>query len=535
MINKKIITTLTILLINLGAINVAYAAKIGELNFGSKAKYIGEVKNKKAHGIGALQTTDGTNYIGKFKKNVVSGEGILIKLHSNGAVLADLKINENFPQLNKNEIQVALTDFREIWVNLDEVTSQVKDNKGTEGLLKLKVKRQNLKKKFFESSYPEWWKGVLKKANNDEKLLLDEIQIFVGKWKYGIHTENLGNDRTFRRQIVIKKLDQIAEDEKRLVIGVRDIEDKEEKKDDDRADERASYVFDVEQRPFIPTVEEDEKLVLGAESEDNSKPAELSKTYSNGSTFTGIFDDRGLPSTGIWSNYEGKNFEYKNGKKIGEVGAEAEEENSKPAEGSNTYPNGSTFTGIFDNNGRPSTGTYFDAISGKSYEFKDGTEIGEVGGQRGRRGQAEEESTFTNSYLEIKNKNGKFYKANLFSNSLVKSISLSSKEDLSNIVNIIVNDSEINKDLKKLNREAKRLKKKLKKIKSPKKRAKLEKQLDKINEKLESANQASGQASVNASSIEISEEGQSALDTDKAAASAAATKKDSGGGGGGGS
>ena len=129
MINKKIITTLTILLINLGAINVAYAAKIGELNFGSKAKYIGEVKNKKAHGIGALQTTDGTNYIGKFKKNVVNGEGILIKLHANDK-LADLKINENFPQLNKNEIQVALTDFREIWVNLDEVTSQVKDNKG---------------------------------------------------------------------------------------------------------------------------------------------------------------------------------------------------------------------------------------------------------------------------------------------------------------------------------------------------------------------------------------------------------------------
>ena len=275
--------------------------------------------------------------------------------------------------------------------------------------------------------------------------------------------------------------------------------------------------------------------VVAIAEEVNSKPAERSKTYPNGSTFTGIFDDRGLPSTGIWSNFEGKNFEYKNGKKIGEVVAIAEEVNSKPAEGSNTYPNGSTFTGIFDNNGRPSTGTYFDAISGKSYEFKDGKEIGEVGGQRGRRGQAEEESTFTNSYLEIKNKNGKFYKANLFSNSLVKSISLSSKEDLSNIVNIIVNDSEINKDLKKLNREAKRLKKKLKKIKSPKKRAKLEKQLDKINEKLESANQASGQASVNASSIEISEEGQSALDTDKAAASAAATKKDSGGGGGGGS
>ena len=58
MINKKIITALAILLFNLSAINVAYAAaKIGELNFGSKAKYIGEVKNGKAHGIGAVSYT----------------------------------------------------------------------------------------------------------------------------------------------------------------------------------------------------------------------------------------------------------------------------------------------------------------------------------------------------------------------------------------------------------------------------------------------------------------------------------------------
>ena len=208
MINKKIITTLTILLINLGAINVAYAAaKIGELNFGSKAKYIGEVKKGKANGIGALKTIDGTNYIGKFKNNIVNGEGILIKLHANDK-LADLKINDNFPQLNKSQIQGALTDFRENWVNLGEIKDQITDQ--DEGFFtKLKVQRQNLKKEFFESAYPEWWKDVLKKTNNDEKLLLEGIQIFVGKWKYGTHTEYLDKDKNFRRQTKLQKLNKI--------------------------------------------------------------------------------------------------------------------------------------------------------------------------------------------------------------------------------------------------------------------------------------------------------------------------------------
>ena len=208
MINKKIITTLTILLINLGAINVAYAAaKIGELNFGSKAKYIGEVKKGKANGIGALKTIDGTNYIGKFKNNIVNGEGILIKLHANDK-LADLKINDNFPQLNKSQIQGALTDFRENWVNLGEIKDQITDQ--DEGFFtKLKVQRQNLKKEFFESAYPEWWKDVLKKTNNDEKLLLEGIQIFVGKWKYGTHTEYLDKKKNFRRQTKLQKLNKI--------------------------------------------------------------------------------------------------------------------------------------------------------------------------------------------------------------------------------------------------------------------------------------------------------------------------------------
>jgi len=208
MINKKIITILAILLFNLSAINVAYAAaKIGELNFGNKAKYIGEVKNGKAHGIGALKTIDGTNYIGKFKSNIVNGEGILIKLHANDK-LADLKINDNFPQLNKSQIQGALTDFRENWVNLGEIKDQITDQ--DEGFFtKLKVQRQNLKKEFFESAYPEWWKDVLKKTNNDEKLLLEGIQIFVGKWKYGTHTEYLDKKKNFRRQTKLQKLNKI--------------------------------------------------------------------------------------------------------------------------------------------------------------------------------------------------------------------------------------------------------------------------------------------------------------------------------------
>ena len=187
MINKKIITTLAILLFNLSAINVAYAAKTGELNFGGKANYIGEVKSGKAHGIGALQTTDGTNFIGKFNKNIIHGDGILIKLDANNA-LADLKISDNFPQLNKNEILDALNDFRDSWADLKEVEGQVRESESGK-LLQLKVQRQNLKKEFFESTYPEWWVGMLKKANNDEKLLLDEIQIFLvnGKMEYSLN------------------------------------------------------------------------------------------------------------------------------------------------------------------------------------------------------------------------------------------------------------------------------------------------------------------------------------------------------------
>jgi len=215
MINKKIITTLAILLFNLSAINVAYAAKTGELNFGGKANYIGEVRSGKAHGIGALQTTDGTNFIGKFNKNIIHGDGILIKLDANNA-LADLKISDNFPQLNKNEILDALNDFRDSWADLKEVEGQVRESESGK-LLQLKVQRQNLKKEFFESTYPEWWVGMLKKANNDEKLLLDEIQIFFGKWKYGIFTEYLDKKKNFRRQTKLKKLDQIGHDKGNLV------------------------------------------------------------------------------------------------------------------------------------------------------------------------------------------------------------------------------------------------------------------------------------------------------------------------------
>ena len=205
MINKKIITTLAILVFNLSAINVAHAVNTAELKFGSGASYIGEVKRGKANGIGALKAADGTNYIGEFKRNIINGEGILIKLNAFGA-LADLKLNENFPQKNKNEIEDALNDFAERWVNLKRVDNQLNED----GLVAMKVEQQNLKKEFFEDTYPEWWAGALKKANNDEKLLLDNIQIFVGKWKWGSYTEYFGKDKKFRRRTKLKKLTEIG-------------------------------------------------------------------------------------------------------------------------------------------------------------------------------------------------------------------------------------------------------------------------------------------------------------------------------------
>ena len=803
MINKKIITTLAILLFNLSAINVAYAAaKIGELNFGNKAKYIGEVKNGKAHGIGALKTVDGNNYIGNFSRNIVNGEGILIKLHADGK-LADLKINDNFPQLNKSQIQGALTDFRDRWVNLKQVEDQITYNTDQdEGFFtKLKVQRQNLKKEFFESTYPEWWKGVLKKSNNNEKILLDEIQIFVGKWRYGTHNEYLGKNKNFRRQIKLKKLDQIAEDEKKededeigdviedniedkIVIVEKpekkliliDIKKKLIKKNEDEIEDNIEEkivivekpenklilidikkelikkqdqelelvdqeiklavkpekklelieiknelkkkqdqelelvvqeiklaekpekleLLKVEKKPllvfvvdpnldlgkddfiarkrelaafkkytdipgngdktftdFLTSLKEDQPgdvpgTITGKQgfiidkdgnkiqvdigswdtsnvtnmsdlfnqdigSEDDKKPTKFAKTWTDGSTFTGTLDLRGLLSTGTYFNAQtGKSFTYKDGVQLGEVGAEAEEVNSKPGtktypDGSTftgtldsiglvytgtyfdavsgksfkyidgmqfgevgaeaeevnskpdtkTYPDGSTFTGTLDSIGLLSTGTYFDAVSGKNYSYKDGRRIGEVGRSNSYLGYVarstsikithslpliKRELDFSSSYyesntvisentlidsfdLEIKNKNGKYYNADLVVNGRAKPISFISKTDLSIAVSKIANDKKRRgkKGEKRLKKQAKKIKKQLSKTKSSKKREKLKEKLNKINEKL---GKGDDQASVSVPSIEISEKGQSALTTDTASAAAAGRATD---------
>ena len=548
MINKKIITALAILLFNLSAINVAYAAaKIGELNFGSKAKYIGEVKNGKAHGIGALKTIDGINYIGKFKRNIVNGEGILIKLHANDK-LADLNISKNFPQLNKNEIQVALTDFRESWVNLREVKDQITDQ--DEGFFtKLKVQRQNLKKEFFESTYPEWWKDVLKKTNNDEKLLLEGIQIFVGKWKYGTHTEYLDKDKNFRRQTKLKKLTKIAEDEKK--------EDEDEIEDDEVVKKPVlEFVIDLPEdigaadliarnkkkkafelykdipgnggktfEDFLTSLKEDDK------KEDDKKPAERSKTYPNGSTFTGTFDDRGLPSTGTWSNFEGKNFAYKNGQKIGEVGAEAEEVNSKPA-----------------------------AAQAKIDRVNAALDLAAAIANRARRSSVDHsmQQKFGKAYYDVTLSSGDPAVLDFasLSNEVAKAVKAGKKNKGKKNKN---KRKKLKLKEKKLKQKAIKLEKQLSKAKTEKKRAKLEKKraklekqlnklgLDDLNEVLGLSDQGDDQASIGggAPSIEISKEGQSQMDADTASAAAAGSNgadgadgaggDDGGGDGGGGS
>ena len=564
MINKKIITTLAILLFNLSAINVAYAAKIGELNFGSKAKYIGEVKNGKAHGIGALKTIDGINYIGKFKRNIVNGEGILIKLHANDK-LADLNISKNFPQLNKNEIQVALTDFRESWVNLREVKDQITDQ--DEGFFtKLKVQRQNLKKEFFESTYPEWWKDVLKKTNNDEKLLLEGIQIFVGKWKYGTHTEYLDKDKNFRRQTKLKKLTKIAEDEKKEdedEIGDDQIAEDEKKEDEDEIEDDEvvkkpvlEFVIDLPEdigaadliarnkkkkafelykdipgnggktfEDFLTSLKEDDK------KEDDKKPAERSKTYPNGSTFTGTFDDRGLPSTGTWSNFEGKNFAYKNGQKIGEVGAEAEEVNSKPA-----------------------------AAQAKIDRVNAALDLAAAIANRARRSSVDHsmQQKFGKAYYDVTLSSGDPAVLDFasLSNEVAKAVKAGKKNKGKKNKN---KRKKLKLKEKKLKQKAIKLEKQLSKAKTEKKRAKLEKKraklekqlnklgLDDLNEVLGLSDQGDDQASIGggAPSIEISKEGQSQMDADTASAAAAGSNgadgadgaggDDGGGDGGGGS
>ena len=664
MINKKIITTLAILLFNLSAINVAYAAETGELNFGGKANYIGEVKSGKAHGIGALQTTDGTNFIGKFNKNVVHGDGILIKLDANNA-LADLKISDNFPQLNKNEILGALTDFRDSWADLKENEGQLREAESGK-LIQLKLQRQNLKKKFFESTYPEWWIGVSKKANNDEKLLLDEIQIFFGKWKNGIFTEYLDKKKNFRRQTKLKKLDRIGHDkgnniipiinfrvqpnfvpdpDVRVVIAINPVDGNNtlrveglvvapgviyngEVNEDRVPNGRGTFINIINNDTYVGDVVEGApggrgtitfgddggildgefdarggrgrftdpngsdvnitvefkgtedgvninvvsgsgKLVdengtfdgefkgdifdgthtrpngsvfVGEVNTETNKPVSGTRTFEDGSSFTGTFIN-GLPSNGTFKGVEGDETTIVNGKAptVGE-----------PPEFAKTWADGSTFSGTLDNRGLMSSGTYFDAVSGRTYEFKNGQnvtmneeaepkveELIDITLREIIEPELEPEtSAIIDSSVIQTRVNTKYYDATLVSNKVNPTTQVSSIDPLtlSSAVAQSLNDRKRrggNKE--KLKKKKKKIQKQLKKKKKlkPSTRKKLENRLKKINKELKGIAKSSG---TSAGSIEITEAGQQQMDTDKAEATAAATgNNDSGGGGGGGS
>ena len=193
-----------------------------------------------------------------------------------------------------------------------------------------------------------------------------------------------------------------------------------------------------------------------------------------------------------------------------------------------TWIDGSTFSGTLDNRGLMSTGTYFDAVLGKTYEYENGINITVQAGSEAKKVN----SILINSVnLEIKNKNGKYYKANLVSTGQAKPISSISKTDLRIAVNTIVNDRKRRgkKGEKKLRQQAKKIKKELRKTKSSKKREKLEEKLNKVMEKLGRPDQTSASAI----SIEISEDGQNALDADTAAADSGGSSGTGGGGGGG--
>ena len=263
----------------------------------------------------------------------------------------------------------------------------------------------------------------------------------------------------------------------------------------------------------------------------NSKPAERSKTYPNGSTFTGTFDDRGLPSTGTWSNFEGKNFAYKNGQKIGEVGAEAEEVNSKPA-----------------------------AAQAKIDRVNAALDLAAAIANRARRSSVDHsmQQKFGKAYYDVTLSSGDPAVLDFasLSNEVAKAVKAGKKNKGKKNKN---KRKKLKLKEKKLKQKAIKLEKQLSKAKTEKKRAKLEKKraklekqlnklgLDDLNEVLGLSDQGDDQASIGggAPSIEISKEGQSQMDADTASAAAAGSNgadgadgaggDDGGGDGGGGS
>jgi len=60
---------------------ISYAS--GEVIKFSSSTYEGEIKNGKAHGFGTLTFTDGTKYVGQFKKNIIHGNGKYMDLDGN--------------------------------------------------------------------------------------------------------------------------------------------------------------------------------------------------------------------------------------------------------------------------------------------------------------------------------------------------------------------------------------------------------------------------------------------------------------------
>ena len=66
-------------------------------------KYVGELKNSKRNGYGALTFRNGDNYIGQWKDNKYHGEGSMT--YANGRVLEGLWENDTFKYAKKITIR----------------------------------------------------------------------------------------------------------------------------------------------------------------------------------------------------------------------------------------------------------------------------------------------------------------------------------------------------------------------------------------------------------------------------------------------
>ena len=202
MINKTIITTLTILLFNLSAINVTHAQKL-EFDL---CDYVGETKKGKAYDMGNLSCDDGTNYFGEFRGNRIHGDGILIILPPK--ISRDFLEQNPFPVIGDRETILKLLD--------QMVTNAIKfedieDILTDEGQERMRQEQLRLKKQLFKfADLTEWLNLVLNQTEIKEQDILNDIQIFVGKFKNGKFIEYFDPDKKFRRVTKLKKLDKIG-------------------------------------------------------------------------------------------------------------------------------------------------------------------------------------------------------------------------------------------------------------------------------------------------------------------------------------